>query len=1087
MQILRGKNFTISPSSQRGDVYGTEFIFSSNLPGEYTAFAWNFGDKQIVYNKSDVVHSYNYPGIYTVSLSAWTDYGTLYVDEATVDVDYAYRDALQFVRTPELFNLPGFTNYEPFTLSITSSKIDQPLAVYLQAFGTRSFPYYAAPSKWRFITPTWSFTDASTNTILVNNLLQIPTEPIYNKDNKVVAVKGQASFYYTDSFTTGADPTKTCPLLFGATLSTQHFTYPRESLIYPYNSYANTATVRAVTPWQVTDSIPTSLKVTENYINDVYPIKWTNVPIPIMLTLESDPGLLESFVDESTQITRALGYPSLNEYGIQYPVVLTLSSSGTLSGVKLTSGVHFSAERDRYFQNSDEYGNIISGYVFTSITPFPSLLTAVNLDSTFVVLASTVVTNTSGDNIIEFKFPYGYPIRSNVYVSHPEQSVINKIAVTSYPKYCQSVAYYQQEELLPEGAEFSWLSVPFLTAVDVVNYTLTGAAAVYGMAFNPIRNRLYTADVDQNTLVQYDSFNNVLTSVQLSSIFKTEKLAPAHITIDRKFNIWVSLFDDYRLAKFDYKLKYLLSAAPIASTGGKAMVSPPVVETDRQNRLWACWSDPVSSMLVKFDQYGNELYKASPFPGNSEPVSLAIDAVNSVWVACKRLDSLRKYSSTGSLLINLPHFIRPSYIALDRQNNVWVAHGYNLYSVYNTRTTDISTWKFQTYLDIETEVPKITSTYIEQYTQADYNMGYHEDEIWGGLSVDVYNRVWVIDSVNNVMGVFTNTEPENIVTVLITPIADKKNRVFLPGDTFQSEVSSESSLFTEAGNVRSAQAGGDWTGNRWYQKYAGQFATIPVYGQSTSFKLYDLDTSFVLPKINETFDFANYLKSLALSESLNRHTSLFDEFFTAVVGDSNPSKESVGRVVYERIANFLNTHGDFETSEIEQLKSFAQSMAVDVKTFGEEFPAAINRLLNLFSVSKERLRGIPIYSTDIEENIGPLITETSLITADRYYLIRDKQYDVSQLIYTNELSAGANIYPVQYLEVDGLRTPFFDNYFLYEYNSENKKGYTNNLIDWESPYNTISYSLSTNEEWYGDGGLVETMFNNLLTKQLYRE
>lgn len=1095
MQTAR--NFTVSPSSQKGDVYGTEFTFTANLPGEYTSFAWGFGDKRISYNSSVVKHTYDYPGIYNVSLSAWTDYGKMYVDEADIDVDYAYRDALEYVHFPELFNLPGFMNYDPFVVSITSSKIDQPLAVYLQAFGSKSFPYYATPSKWRFLTPTWSFTDASTSAVMVNNLLQIPTEPIYNKDNKVVAVKGQASFFYTDSFPTDPDPVLTCPLLFGATLSTQHFTYPRETLIYPYASYANTDTVRAVIPWQVTDNIPTTLKVTENYLQDVYPIKWANVPIPIMLTLESDPGLLDAFVDENTVITTALGYPSNNIFGGQYPVVLTLSSNKTLINSDFTSGVHFSAEPDRFFQTYDEYGNIISGYVFTHITPYATLLTATDVDTTFVVLASTVVTNTTGGDVNEFKFPYGYPIRSNVYVSHVAESIINKIAVTSYPKYCQTVAYYQDNELLPEGAQFSWIGVPALTTVDIKSLTLSGAGAVYGMAFNPIRNKFYTAEVEQNTLIQYDSFNNVLTSVQLSAIFKNENLAPAHLSIDRKFNVWVSMFDDHRIAKFDYKLKYLLSATPVTVTGKKTLASPPVVETDRQNRVWACWSDPLSSMLVKFDQYGNQMYTASPFPGNSEPVSIAINPINHVWVACKNTNSLLRYTDKGTLVETVSSFIRPSYIALDRRANVWVAHGYNLCSVYDVRSKNLSTWRFETYFDQNTETLKITSAYVDQYEPLDFKRGNHEDEIWGGMTTDVYNRVWIIDSINNTMGVFHNYDPLTVVTVLITPTARKINRVILGDDTFTREVSSESKLYPKVGNVRSAQAGGDWTGNRWYQKYAGVYATVPVYGQSAPFKLYDLETSYELPKVNETFDCAAYFKSLALPEVLNRNTKLFDEFFAAVVGDSDPSKESAGRVIYERIANFINTHGDFETAEIEQLTSIANSMAVDVKTFGTEFPAAITRLINIFSVPKQRLRGVPTLMADVEDNIGPMIvleendtTFSHLITADKYYYIKDKRYNQSQLIYAQPLLSGTelkSIYPLKFIKVDGLRTPFSDNYYIFEYYAENYKGYTGNLLDWDSAFNTISYNLSTNEEWYGDGGLVETMFNKLLTKQLYVE
>ena len=1069
MQLAR--NFTVSPSSQEGEVYGTEFIFKAVLPGEYTAFAWTFGDGNIQYNKSTVSHTYNYPGIYTVNLSAWTDYGKLYVDECTVDVDYVYRDALQFTKIPELFNLPGITNYDPFVVSITSSKIDQPLAAYLHPHNTRSVPYYAVPTKWQFLTPKWSFTDASTDKVLKDNLLHFKTEPIYNSQNKIIAVKGEAAFYYTDDLSSGLDPTKTCPLLITATLSTHHFTYPKESLIYPYASYSNNEVVKTVTSWQIVDSIPTKLKVTENFINDIYPIKWAGVPIPVMVTMESDPALLDAFAEEEAIfVTTALGYPTKNEFGLLNPVILTLSASSPLT----TLTQHFSVEPNLYFRSTDDYGNLASGYVFTSLKPYITLLTAAP-DSTFVVLASTIATNTVSD-VAKFRFPLGYPIRGNLYVSHPVEGNINNIQVSSYPKYCQTIAYYQEQELLSQGASFTFANTPLLTSTDIKNYTLSGAAAVYGIAFNPIRNRVYACDADQNTLIQYNSLNTALTSVQLSAIFKNEVLAPSYISIDRKYNVWVSLYDDYRIIKFNSNLKYLLSAAPTDFSGKRTLLSPPVVETDRRNEVWACWAHATSSTLVKFDQYGNQKINIQNFPEKSQPVSLAISPENGVWVACKQIDSVLFYNDQGTLLDTLSSgILRPSYIALDRNANLWIAHGYDLCSVYDTQTKEMSTWRFATIEDLETGVPKITSQYVPQLTEEDFYNSRSKDELWGGMSIDVFDRVWLIDSDNNTVGGFNTEDPFTIATALVNPQVSKMP-VILGGDEFVSLV--------PATKARSAQAGGDWTGNRWYQKYVGVYDSLPVYGTSAPFKLYDLEKSFKVAKVNETFDFASYLKSLAIPEILSNNKALFEQFFVALVGDGNPIKEGVGRVVYERIANFVNTHGDLETAEIKQLLSFAESVAVEANNYGSNFPVAVERLINIFSIPKQNLRGTPKLISDIEENIGPLVTETSMITAGKYYFVKDKMYASYQLIYATPYQ-NQTIYPLAQFNVDGLRAPFTSNYLVFEYNDINSKGYAGNLLDWDSEYTSISYNLSTNEEWYGDGGLVETMFNNLLTKQLY--
>ena len=1061
--------FSISPSSQIGDVYGTEFTFNANLPADYTAFAWSFGDGILEYNTSTPTHTYNYPGLYTVNLSAWNEHGVLVTDKGAVDVDYVYRDDISFKHIPSSYGNPGLPSVEPFTISLTSSRINEPLSITLQALNTKSVPHYAVPDKWRFITPNWRFLDASTNEVLDGPIL-LSGVPIY-KNSKVVATKAEASFYYIDDLSTGTDPNNSCPLLITATLSTENFSYPPESLIYPYASYSNSEVVRAVIAWQINDIVPTKLKVTENFLNDVYPIKWSSVPIPVMITCEFDSSMVSSFTSVSGYTTKALSYPRTNALGAVSPVVLSLSSAT----VPLISGVHYSIEEPSlYFKAFDEYNNVASGYIFTTITPLSPI------NSTIVVAASTVASNQIGTTN-SFSFPVGYPIYPEVYISHPSKSTINRINIVTYPKFCENINYYKNLGILVDGV-ISFITVPTLTSTDLVNYTLSGTAAVYGMAFNPLKNRLYTCDADQNFVTSYTSGTVLLTSINLSSTIGSEKLAPSYMSIDEYDNVWVSLFDDQKILKFDSNLNFLLSAIPTTTVPitshasgfgggiGQSLISPPIVETDMDSNVWACYSYPLSSMLVKFDSNGTELLQASALPTNSAPISLAINVTNGVWVACSETNSLMHFTSGGTLVDTVTGFLRPSYIAMDRSNNVWVTHGYDFCSVYNTTTSAISTWK------VSTNPQDVFS--VTGYTSADIVKSLNQDEMWGGLATDVYDRVWVIDSVNNIAVVFSTGEPTNFRMFDIVPPADT-NYALMPNTNFVTNI--------PANNVRSAQAGGDWSGNRWYQKYSGAYRSLPIKGISAPFTVYDLDTSFKVAKVNEEFDCSAYFKSLALPEILSQNTKLFDEFFAAVVGDGNPTQESAGRVIYERIANFVSNRGDFQTAEIDALLSIAREMSVGAYTFGKDFPVAVNRLLNIFSVPKEQLRGVPNLTTDFEDNIGPILSTTSLITANQYYFVKDRRYDTYQLVYANALSGTIFTYPLDQIEVEGLRQPITDNYHFFEYDEQNSNGYLGNIINWDSDYTTISYNLSTNEEWYEDGGLVETMFNNLLTKQMYEQ
>lgn len=1085
--------FTVNPESQKGSVYATDFIYTADFPAEYTQFTWDLGNGLFEYNTPSVTASYGFPGVYKVGLSAWTNEGFLLTDQTDVDVDYIFRDVLLFTQLPSAYGTPSIKSDSPFTIQLTSAKIDQPLSIVLQAFNTNSVPHYAVPQKWEFLVPRWRFVDASNDQVL-DGPIQLNTTPII-VNGKTVAMAASASFYYIDDLASGGG----CPLLLAATLSTERFTYPPESLRYPYYSYSNSEVARAVISWQINDAIPTKLKVTENYLSDIYPIKWSNVPIPVMITCEFDPTLLDEFGNSKTETSKVLSYPRTNELGEIYKVKLVLSAEGgslipeDYYTVEVDGTSYNSSDAPLYFKAFDEQNNTTSGYIFTTVTPLSPL------SSSVVVAVSTVAANAdAGGATSAFAFPDGFPIYSNVYVSHPAESTINRIDIVTYSStICGNIQYYKDLGILVEGSA-SFIPVPTLTSADLTNYQLSGTANVYGMAFDPIQNKLYAADADQDMLYVLNGGLGINQTIPISSYTGDTYNVPSHISIDRFSNIWISLYSKEVLLKLSPSLNLLLSATPSTTLGlsaeGSYLVSPPIVETDSQNNVWACYSHTMSSALIKFDgSTGTELFRASPFPLSSVPIALAINPDNNVWVACRDSNKLQLHSGTdGTLIKTIEGFLKPSYIMLDRANNIWVTHGHNFLSVYNTSNDTVIHYKFYG----ETK----SFDTVSGYTSADTHLAYYEDEIWGGLTVDVFERVWVVDSEQNVLFVFKTTDVAGSLNTYDLLPAANTNYVVIGGTNYITALPQD--------KVKSAQAGGDWSGNRWYQKYSGAYSSLPVRGTSTPFNVYDLNNSFNIAKVNEEFDCAEYFRSLALPEILHENPVLFEEFLEAVVGNGVVSKEDIGRVAYERIANFVQTHGDFETAEITQLMSFADQLSVPFNKYGADFPTEVNRLLNLFSVPKHRLRGQVVYETDLNKNIGPLLTETSLVTAEQYIFAKDRFYEKYQLVYVAPLSSGnilvdiqneQNIstfdnmsielpsenflYPLSLIQVEGLRTPLSDNYYFFQYNAE-QIGYKGNIINWDSDFTTVDYTLSSYEEWYGDEGLVETMFNNILTKRL---
>ena len=1057
------QRFSISPS-QTGDVYATKFEFKHNLPASFVNVLWSFGDGTFATNQKSASVVYQYPGVYTVGLSAWSsNTGTLIEDQGTVSVDYVHRDGIFFAQTPDGDGYVNVVPETPFVLRVISSRINEPIVLNFHAIGSKSVPYtLAAREQWGFLIPTWKFLDKDKN--LIDGSLTVTTTPVY-KDSTVVAVSAEVPFYYVD----GAATTITeCPepIILYVSLDTSKFNYPLESQVYPHYSYSNNKAVIAATTWNVNIKLIDGLKVTENYLDEIYPYKWKGVPIPVMITPISDD------ID-------AFDYPRSNAIGLSSAVNVVLSSSS----FTVASSDYQVSNTPLYFKATDEYNNKTSGYIFTTITPLCSY------PHTVFVSASTVIHNFEVTDTTKFTFPLGLPIATALYVSNPSEGVLNRIQYsfqTGCPNKNLELFSSELQSSLSRGTNVA-ISVPTLTGTTF-NYEVTGVAAINGIAVNPLNGRVYVVDADQNTAAVYSNKNVLLSSVSLSSNLGFTNLsgnAPTYISMDGNENVWIAGFDNFRVVKLNSSLQFLASAAPpgiqanvLDSTGGAFLTNPSVVETDQANNIWVSYANPLSSNLIKYSSQGAYLSSAA-ISVSAVPVSLSVNLNNNIWVANWNSNTVELYSGTNaSRLSSLTSFLRPSYTALDRNNNLWVTHGYNFCSYVDTQTGQISSWKFFAtalgdYKNITFEsVSDILSASLN-YTSQEIQEAYYENEIWGGLTVDVYDRIWLIDSQHNAVINFNPVSP-----------ADSSLFVVYPTPNTNHVLSGQSTVTVPVSNVRSAQALGDWTGNRWYQKYITSYASQSVFGTSEEFTINDLNEGYQIAKVNEEFDGAAYFKSLALTEHFQSNTELFDVFLKAVVGDGNPTQESIARVAYERIANFIQTHGDFETAEMDQLQAFAKQLSIDTKTFGTGFPTAINRLLNLFSIPKHRLRGLVDYDQDVQSNIGALLAPSDLVTAGETILARTKRYEDFRIVNVAPFDDNTSVYPLSDISISGFVTPLSANYYFFRY-EPTVVGYKQNIINWNSNYTTVPYTLSSYSDWYGENGLVELMFNQLLTKELF--
>jgi hypothetical protein len=1306
-------NFTVSPSS--GYVLATNFTVTNTTTSDNInwKYIWDPGTGELVYNVTNPTFTYNYPNTYNISLTAVDGNGNTSIATQQITTSLAYNDFLTFTQIPDSYANPGEPTATPFQISVISSNPKASLNVDLYAANSLSTPLQYVPSKWNFLTPTWYFTDINSN--VVTSLSVVPV-PVYI-NGVVVAVSGTAQFYYIDSMSTGI-PIVNNPLLITATLQTNNFSTPygsnipgipsTYSSVYPYPSYANNQAVRAGLIWQVNDLLPSLLKVTANYIDNINPLQYNGIEIPTVITYHGNRSyVLSGACNDTSGIL--FSYPATNALGKQYPLTLTLSGTPLNTFYTETSPL--------YVQQTDANGALIGGYVFTSLTSLTSI------PSTSITAQTTAVNNVNLTGA--FPYPQGLVPNTSVWISNPEQNILNKITLTPYISgSSNAINNFNNSNSLIDGY-IKQVNVPPIQAPTTFNYNMTGFSGIYGIAIDPRDYSIVAADAEADMLYRftntgiltasynlynYDHYNpyqstflketfnvttpvlssttyildnifspstnpnnyivtlngviqspgiysisnnntfqftvpdltpspntilnvteifstslssNYISSIQywtsassvpasvfpltgnpslsassnyyivtvdgimqspssytitpsaytisfapdavpsanlpiqvfylpgllnpyvwtfnlttptnilslssnsvyisnpyktflvniggvyqgslnyvldvvnnqlvfdsvlptntnifvtytdtLQSVYNPLAYTPANVSIDSNYNIWVSLFNDHSILKFDPNFNLLFNTSPASLLGINSaanypgdtkvntdiveedyLLKPPTVETDKNNNCWATYSFSLCSLLVKFDTYGNPL-TAITLPNNSVPAALAIDNNNNVWVSNSYETSaipgnIQQYNGTNYTLMNTVTGIpRPGELSFNRAGNLWFTHsirGIGYYDIgkntttlyYNDPSETSSRFTLLTAVTgvLYSQSSLISSlsstidysiqsmTYTFSWTTSTYtvsgNQIYNFDEDFTGLAVDVYDRLWVIDAPYNSTYILTSAVPQSITINTLnsnTPnfISDPVFREIqiVPNNTVSYYTNPNTSFtVTNSGNYlyRSAQATGDWTGNKWYQKYTNfQLLTSALLsGTSAPFAINDFSNPYQIKRINESFNTAAYYKSLALPENLQENTVLFDQFFPAVVGTGYLSaNEDVGQVTYERIANFVQNHSDVDTCLTDQLLNLAKFVDIDPSTYATLYPSDIKNMLDISSISKNRLLGFP------------------------------------------DLSG---------------------NYF-------------NNIIDWNSNQTLLNPTLSTFKDWYGDNGIIESSFRYLLTKNLF--
>ena len=171
------------------------------------------------------------------------------------------------------------------------------------------------------------------------------------------------------------------------------------------------------------------------------------------------------------------------------------------------------------------------------------------------------------------------------------------------------------------------------------------------------------------------------------------------------------------------------------------------------------------------------------------------------------------------------------------------------------------------------------------------------------------------------------------------------------------------------------QAGGDWTGFKWINKYDSRVkrsditsGSVSLTGQSEEFQLLPQTGSYDIVKVNESVDFAEVIRQYVRIPTLTSKTKFYDDFLNTIFGTGTSSPITLGKRVYERIANYGMNHNDVDTCTLQALISLAEMTNYRLTEFGTTLPAELQRVVDILSIKYTKLKGTKTnYQTDFEK------------------------------------------------------------------------------------------------------------------------
>lgn len=229
-------------------------------------------------------------------------------------------------------------------------------------------------------------------------------------------------------------------------------------------------------------------------------------------------------------------------------------------------------------------------------------------------------------------------------------------------------------------------------------------------------------------------------------------------------------------------------------------------------------------------------------------------------------------------------------------------------------------------------------------------------------------------------------------------------------------------------------------------------------------------------------------------------TPNFNLYLSAVAGEG----DTLGKI-YDKIANFTNDHADVDICTFDALINKAAQFDSEIDDFGIEFPEELKRLFNFATIPLQKLIGTrcvcntnfvnckgcatsnvcTICKFDKRSNLGEEITFGEYISAGETILY--KEAGGKYFSFLPVQAQATDVFKLGALSAEPMYSKGLTNFCFYRWISTPQNNPVESVVNYKDPRNLLNPGLSSNADWYGENGIVEEMFNYVLTKNLLKD